>query len=102
MTTMKYTTFEALERQLETQAAQIGVLLKALNAVNDEDEDFWILVETALTITPNEALQAFAAKVREQCAILAETPVYGEQDDITMEAKDRVAKAIRNLKELPK
>jgi hypothetical protein len=27
--------------------------------------------------------------------VIAETPISGEQDDITMEAKDRVAKAIR-------
>jgi hypothetical protein len=32
---------------------------------------------------------------REACAVIAETPVSGEQDDITMEAKDRVAAAIR-------
>jgi len=33
--------------------------------------------------------------VREACAVIAETPVSGEQDDITMQAKDRVAAAIR-------
>ena len=32
---------------------------------------------------------------REACALIAETPISGEQDDITMEAKERVAKAIR-------
>lgn len=32
---------------------------------------------------------------REACAVIAETPVSGEQDDITMGAKDRVAAAIR-------
>lgn len=31
---------------------------------------------------------------REACAVIAETPISGEQDDITMEAKDRAA-AIR-------
>lgn len=36
-----------------------------------------------------------AAKEREACAVISETPISGEQDDITMEAKDRVAKAIR-------
>jgi hypothetical protein len=35
------------------------------------------------------------ASEREACALIAETPIYGEQDDITMEAKDRVAAAIR-------
>lgn len=32
---------------------------------------------------------------REACAVIAETPIIGEQDDITMQAKDRVATAIR-------
>jgi len=36
-----------------------------------------------------------AAAEREACAVIAETPIAGEQDDITMEAKDRVAVAIR-------
>jgi len=36
-----------------------------------------------------------AAAEREACAVIAETPIAGEQDDITMEAKDRVAAAIR-------
>ena len=31
----------------------------------------------------------------EACAVIAETPVSGEQDDITMQAKDRAAAAIR-------
>ena len=48
--------------------------------------------------TPQE-LERFAALVaaaeREACAVIAETPISGEQDDITMEAKDRTAAAIR-------
>jgi erythromycin esterase-like protein len=32
---------------------------------------------------------------REACAKIVETPINGEQDDITMQAKDRVAAAIR-------
>ena len=36
-----------------------------------------------------------AAAEREACAVIAETPISGEQDDITMEAKDRAAAAIR-------
>jgi hypothetical protein len=32
---------------------------------------------------------------REACARIVETPISGEQDDITMQAKDRVAAAIR-------
>lgn len=39
--------------------------------------------------------QAIAAAEREACALIAEIPISGEQDDITMQAKDRVAAAIR-------
>ena len=42
-----------------------------------------------------EGLEAEVLMEREACAVIAETPVSGEQDDITMEAKDRVAAAIR-------
>ena len=43
-----------------------------------------------------ERLVAFVrADEREACAVIAETPISGEQDDITMQAKDRVASAIR-------
>ena len=47
----------------------------------------------------DEDLERFAnlvaAHEREECAKVAETPIYGEQDDITMAAKDRIAAAIR-------
>lgn len=47
----------------------------------------------------HDDVERFAAFVmlyeREECAKVAETPIYGEQDDITMAAKDRVAAAIR-------
>jgi hypothetical protein len=46
-----------------------------------------------------EKLKAFEALVRanerEACAVIAEAPISGEQDDITMQAKDRVAATIR-------
>jgi hypothetical protein len=51
------------------------------------------------TTTIEERLERFANLVakheREACAVIAETPISGEQDDITMQAKDRVAAAIR-------
>jgi len=50
-------------------------------------------------IQSNQDVYVFSKLVaqheREACAVIAETPISGEQDDITMEAKDRVAKAIR-------
>lgn len=48
------------------------------------------------------AIVAEAVRVAlEQAARVAETPVSGEQDDITMQAKDRAAAAIRALKGTP-
>jgi hypothetical protein len=38
---------------------------------------------------------AYVLAEREACAVIAETPISGEQDDVTMQAKDRVAEAIR-------
>jgi hypothetical protein len=57
-------------------------------------------VTTWIGTGTSDFLDAFAKLVaaaeREACALIAETPISGEQDDITMEAKDRVAKAIRS------
>jgi len=60
----------------------------------------WSPYKVSLTVPVTiEQIEAFAKlvseKEREACAVIAETPISGEQDDITMEAKDRVAKAIR-------
>ena len=56
------------------------------------------LPEAIIEMTP-AAFERFAALIaaheREECAKIAETPFSGEQDDITMQAKDRVAAAIR-------
>jgi hypothetical protein len=48
-------------------------------------------IQQIITRAQNEAYEA-AAKI-------AETPISGEQDDITMEAKDRAAKEIRSMKQ---
>jgi tetraacyldisaccharide-1-P 4'-kinase len=45
-------------------------------------------------VTVGHMREQIAAE-REACAVIAETPIGGEQDDITMQAKDRVAAAIR-------
>ncbi len=61
------------------------------------DEIYKLIEANGLTLHGD--IEHFAAIVasaeREACAVIAETPVFGEADDITMEAKDRVAKAIR-------
>jgi hypothetical protein len=55
------------------------------------DGSLWLLSESHL-----ETFAALvAAAEREACAVIAEIPISGEQDDITMQAKDRVAAAIR-------
>jgi hypothetical protein len=43
----------------------------------------------------NDVWQAATLAERERAAKIAETPFSGEQDDITMQAKDRIAAAIR-------
>jgi hypothetical protein len=50
-----------------------------------------LFTATQLRVAVDDALEA-AAKI-------AATPITGEQDDITMEAKDRVAAAIRAMKQ---
>ena len=66
------------------------------------------IARKALSITPSQALEAFAAKVREQCAVICDglqhqRNKYIEEDGA--EGKPFVprdcAEAIRNLKELP-
>jgi hypothetical protein len=66
-----------------------------------QDEIIAMAREAGFKMENSAAIQAakafaklVAAKEREACALIAETPIYGEQDDITMAAKDRVAAAI--------
>ena len=84
---------EIIEMAKEAGLA-IGVALDGSKSVGKhEDKSF------AIGRLPLEDFVAFAKmiaeKEREACAVIAETPISGEQDDYTMEAKDRVAKAIR-------
>jgi hypothetical protein len=77
-----------MNKQIQELAADARGQMVVLITVDDEQ---WRQHE--------EFVEKFAALVaaheREACAVIAETPISGEQDDITMEAKDRVAKAIR-------
>ena len=52
-------------------------------------------VEQILSTTPDQALEQFAAKVRDQCAHEGWMAASGD-------CEDRVRAAIRNIKELPK
>jgi hypothetical protein len=78
----------------------MNIIELAKQAGMEQDGDMWFsnLYKTDMDVHISH-LEAFAALVaaheREECAVIAETPIRGEQDDITMEAKDRVAKTIR-------
>ena len=78
----------------------MNIIELATQAGMEQDGDMWFsnLYKTDMDVHISH-LETFAKLVaaheREECAVIAETPIRGEQDDITMEAKDRVAKAIR-------
>jgi hypothetical protein len=68
--------------RLERFAALVAAA--ATEAANARATSSWMLMCKKMVAFENEA-----------CAVVAETPISGEQDDITMQAKDRVAAAIR-------
>ncbi len=88
---------------IEAQAAQIEVMRKALENIIEYEHGFCahpddlrdIAKEALSTTTPNEALQAFAEKVREYCAEICDE--IGDCDN-----GYRCAKEIRAIKELTK
>ena len=111
---------EALRTQIAEQAALIEMLRDALKTCQlikinfpDSEQTHQMVfnskvVFTALTTTPPQALEIFAAKVRKQCAVICDglqhqRNKYIEEDGA--EGKPFVprdcAEAIRNLKELP-
>jgi hypothetical protein len=61
----------------------------------DTTEDLLDELDWQITESWSKVVVASVEAEREACAEIAETPVSGEQDDITMQAKDRVAAAIR-------
>jgi hypothetical protein len=62
---------------------------------NPDEYDVLKITDRNLEHFANLVAAAARADEREECAVIAETPISGEQDDITMEAKDRIAAAIR-------
>ena len=62
--------------------------------VRADERNSWPAEMEAMERQVNILTDALAAE-REACAKIVETPISGEQDDITMQAKDRVAAAIR-------
>jgi len=62
-----------------------------------EPEDYYAALETGRYL--EKQLATARADALEECAKIAETPMSGEQDDITREACDGIARRIRSLKE---
>jgi len=91
---------------IESQAAQIEMMKDTLSRIMGgvSNMGHYERARKALSTTPNEALQAFAEKVREQCAQVCEStyPEYGGANPFCFETPSECAEAIRNLKELPK
>ncbi len=89
---------------IEAQAAQIEMMKSVLSAISKcaVVEDCRLLAVNTLSATPNEALQAFAAKVREQCAQSCEAEYPYTIFHTDQRAATNCATAIRAIKELPK
>ena len=62
------------------------------------DEPTWEAICTIHRSQLRELLTAFAALETERCAVIAETPMSGEQDDVTRAACNGIAKRIREAK----
>jgi len=61
----------------------------------DTIEDLLAELDWQIAENWNRAMINGMKTEREACALIAETPITGEQDDITMQAKYRIAAAIR-------
>ncbi len=81
---------------IERQAVQIEMMREALGYRIDHPK-----VITALSFTPDQALEQFAERVREQCAqMLLNGSFLHDQSPARLLAIE-AAKAIRAIKELP-
>jgi len=101
---------------IERQAAQIEVLREALEAaynglrwwmdafplhVTEADNEEMLKLVKALSTTPDQALEQFAAKVREQCAQMLLSGSFLHDQSPAKLLSIEAAKAIRAIKELP-
>ena len=97
---------EAYEAGKREQAAQIEMLqdfaIWMTGAYPFADMDYFVKNRHLLTTTPDQALEQFAAKVREQCAqmLLNGSFLHDQAPDKLLAAE--AAKAIRAITELPK
>ena len=116
-------TIESLRQTVERQAAQIEQMREVLAYVKDaclySDDDGAIgvtqephidslafdMICKALTATPEQALEQFAERVREQCAKMCEAEyvnVADGDDEVYNSAITHASRGIRAIKELPK
>ena len=115
MTTEQYAEMVCL---IERQAAQIEMMREALKYLHTEKCDYMRinklgnpylehgtkLAVKALYATPDQALEQFAAKVREQCAEVCEAEyvnVADGDDEVYNSAITHASRGIRAIKELP-
>ena len=93
-----------LKQTIEHQAAQIEMMREALTliALDDCCTDPAPIAQKALSSAPDQALERFAVKVREQCAqMLLDGSFLHDQSPAKLLAIE-AAKAIRAITELPK
>ena len=99
-----------MKRTIDRQAAQIEMMREALESCDSGDYSTGDviypsfnehLVEKALSTTPDQALEQFAAKVREQCAKVCENEYPNTVFQTDQRAAINCANAIRAIKELP-
>ena len=97
---------DEMQQIIEHQAAQIEMLRKALENIKWHREpggspskyayEVEIMADKALSTTPDQALEQFAAKVKEQCAQVCESMSGSDY------SPKQCASAIRAITELPK
>ena len=98
---------------IERQAAQIEMMREALSKIEYLESangcimsagDCSSVATEALSTTPDQALEQFAAKVREQCAKMCEAEyvnVADGDDEVYNSAITHASRGIRAIKELP-
>ena len=103
-------TIESLRKTIEHQAAQIEMMREALEQLLDdmglEGHRVWEATKKqailSLSTTPDQALEQFAAKVREQCAKVCENEYPYTVFHTDQRAAINCAAAIRAITETPK
>ena len=98
---------ESLRKQNLEQAAQIEMMRNELLLMTRDKWHWQEARDRALSTPPSQALEAFAAKVREQCVQVCDLHARGWETNPGTNplagfiASSNCAEAIRNLKELP-